>query len=71
MYLTGDERVYHVEAGEAAPISGWLMSDAALAELYDALEKKVISERAPFTPGDSPNTPTTAGPARNDSDATK
>ena len=69
VYLAGDEKVYHVQAGEPAPISGWLMSDAALVELYDAVDRQVTSERAPSTPGEAPNTPTTAGPARNEPDA--
>ena len=36
--------MYHVEAGEPSPIAGWVMSDEAMAELYDALERKLEAE---------------------------
>jgi len=67
VYLTGDERVYHVQAGEPAPITGWLMSDQALAELYDALEEELVTGQAPSTPLDSLPSPT-AEPARTNGD---
>ncbi len=71
VYLAGDERVYHVEAGEPAPISGWLMSDRALAELYDAVEWKLNSERAPSSPEIPPSPTQEEEPARNEADGLK
>ena len=74
VYLAGDERIYHVQAGQPAPISGWLMSDRVLAELYDALEDELIPGQAPSPPpsvtakrsedGSSPNTSSPTEPAR-------
>ena len=63
VYLVGDERIHHVQAGQPAPITGWLMSDRALAELYDALEWELSSGQAPSPPS-SPEAPLTTEPAR-------
>ena len=70
IYLAGDERVYHIQAGQPAPISGWLMSDRALAELYDALEDELIPGEAPSPPPSSPNTSSPTEPTRELDDGT-
>ena len=67
VYLAGDERIYHVQAGEPAPITGWLMSDQTLAELHDALEEELVTGQAPSTSPD-PHPSPTAEPARTNDD---
>ena len=39
-YLRQNDRTVHLKAGEPAPYEGWLLSDDALAEIYDLLDAK-------------------------------
>jgi len=41
VFLTGDERVWFVEEGAKAPITGYMLSPSKLAEIYDKLEEKI------------------------------
>ena len=44
MYLRESEKVVHLNAGDAAPHDGWLLSDDDFAGLYDRLERKLADE---------------------------